>query len=301
MLRGILLICLAAAGGVCSAAGDALGEINRVRMERGLHPLRLDGAASASAAAHAGELAERRVLSHVGLDGSRVGLRYRMAGGSGRGCGENLGAGDSFADILEGWLESDSHRANLLNERWLAAGVAVLPLGGGRELAVAVFTDSRWESGPVVWGQDDGGGFARLKGRFYFLRGAVPSAVFALVKGWRVEGKWLELSRSTDGGGSAGGAESGGRENGEEAASEVLWASVEFVLPLPVERSGEKGGAVVPVGLWYVDRTGLNHEADLLFLDPQDGQGMEAEMPPGALQRTARFGRAECPQKKNRE
>ena len=118
-------------------------EINTIREGSGVPPLRIDAASKKAAELYAGELADRQVLSHWGMDGSRVAERYRSAGGTGLRAGEILGAGDSLDSILGAWMDSPSHRESILNPEWFSAGAGVVQLDNGRLLVVVVFNNSR--------------------------------------------------------------------------------------------------------------------------------------------------------------
>ena len=89
------------------------------------------------------------ILSHRGLDGTRVNDRYRLAGGTALKNGENLGAGDSIDSIVNAGLDSPAHRNNLLSPDWFHAGAGFYRLEGGRIVLVVVFSDSRWEQTAV--------------------------------------------------------------------------------------------------------------------------------------------------------
>jgi len=153
--------------------------INEIRVSRGLHGLSGDSAASSAAKEHADELARRHTLSHWGLDGSRVAERYRSAGGTGLSAGENLGAGDSIHIIIDAWMNSPSHRDNLLNKDWNALGIGSSQLEGGRIVLVAVFTTSSWQTLSVNGTQDS----LRLTGKYRSVGNCQPADVILVVDG----------------------------------------------------------------------------------------------------------------------
>jgi hypothetical protein len=153
--------------------------INAIRVSHGLHSLSDDPAASSAAKEHADELARRHTLSHWGLDGSRVAERYRSAGGTGLSAGENLGAGDSIHVIIDAWMNSPSHRDNLLNKDWNALGIGSSQLEGGRIVLVAVFTTSSWQTLSVNGTPES----LRLTGRYRSVGNCQPGDVILVVDG----------------------------------------------------------------------------------------------------------------------
>jgi uncharacterized protein YkwD len=88
---------------------------NARRAKASLPPLFPNPLLDAAAAAHAGEMADRRKMSHRGSDGSspfdridRQGYRYRAAG-------ENVAYGfDDVDSVMAGWMKSPGHRRNIL-------------------------------------------------------------------------------------------------------------------------------------------------------------------------------------------
>jgi len=125
-------------------SGWVINELNKIRVLNDLRPLVEDVASEDSAQQHARELGDRQVLSHWGLDGSRVTERYRRSGGTGLSAGENLGAGDNLRSIISAWMDSPDHRNNILNPHWYSAGSGKVNLPGGRVILVVVFNNSRW-------------------------------------------------------------------------------------------------------------------------------------------------------------
>ena len=123
--------------------------INSIRTDSALTPLLYEKTASEAADNHAEELLNLRSLSHSGSDGSRVNERYRRTGGTALLSGEILGAGDSVALILEGWMNSPSHRDSILNPDWTSMGVGLRHLNKNRILIVVIFTASRWRFGEM--------------------------------------------------------------------------------------------------------------------------------------------------------
>jgi uncharacterized protein YkwD len=102
-----------------------LAAVNRERTRRDLAPLALDRRLAAAAEEHSRAMAERGFLAHCDLDsGGEVGDRADRAGYPWRAVAENLSVGRATArEVVEGWLDSPSHRRNLLSPLYRDAGV----------------------------------------------------------------------------------------------------------------------------------------------------------------------------------
>lgn len=80
---------------------------------------------AAAAGQHARAMAELAFFDHVGRDGTRVAQRADAAGYRWRSIGENLAAGHrTLEDALRGWIRSEGHCRNLLDERFSDFGLA---------------------------------------------------------------------------------------------------------------------------------------------------------------------------------
>jgi uncharacterized protein YkwD len=130
---------------------SVLGEINALRRQHGLVPLRLSTTLSAAADTHSRQMVTAGFFSHDSRDGSafwqRV-RRYYPARGSGLwSVGENLlwASPDlDAAKALRMWLESPPHRKNLLTARWREIGLSAVHAtsapGVYKDLEVTVVT-----------------------------------------------------------------------------------------------------------------------------------------------------------------
>jgi len=64
-------------------------------------------------------------FSHTGSDGLSPSQRVTNAGYSWRTTGENIAAGITSADeVIDGWLPSPEHCANIMNDRYTEVGAA---------------------------------------------------------------------------------------------------------------------------------------------------------------------------------
>lgn len=111
-----------------------LSELNLVRADNGLKPLRLNARLSAAANQHSTEMVEAGYFGHASADGSVFWRRIRRFYSPGRSThpwlvGENLlwqAPGVSgHAAVLE-WLRSPEHRENLLRPAYRDVGIAAI-------------------------------------------------------------------------------------------------------------------------------------------------------------------------------
>jgi uncharacterized protein YkwD len=96
-------------------AAALLDAHNRVRENEEKTPLKLSAKLSQAAAAHAKDMAEHHKADHVGSDESTVGDRVKRTGYPYVVVGENIADGQkTVLEVMTGWLESPSHRENIL-------------------------------------------------------------------------------------------------------------------------------------------------------------------------------------------
>ena len=105
---------------------EVLELTNAVRAEHGLQPLILDPVASEAAYEHSWDMHLRGFFDHVNPDGEHPHDRLARHGVEFEISRENLARGHaSPQDVVEGWMASPSHRANILYGGWTHIGVAV--------------------------------------------------------------------------------------------------------------------------------------------------------------------------------
>jgi uncharacterized protein YkwD len=112
---------------------DVLLSVNALRRSHGLAALRLSSALSAAAAQHSTEMARVGYFAHESANGSRFDKRvarfYPMGSRHYWAVGENLvyAAPDLGADeAMKLWLNSPSHRKNLLAAQWREIGISAV-------------------------------------------------------------------------------------------------------------------------------------------------------------------------------
>jgi len=88
-------------------------------------PVRLVQGLSSVALAHSIEMARVGRLDHVGADGSSPSERVKRSGYVARIVGENIAGGvPSAGEVVEGWLDSLAHCANIMDPRFTEMGLA---------------------------------------------------------------------------------------------------------------------------------------------------------------------------------
>ncbi len=106
--------------------GQLLNQTNAVRQSQGLSSLRFSYQLGQAAQNHATDMATYNYFSHVGRNGSKLVDRINQTGYEYTALGENLAAGyDTPKAVVEGWLNSPSHRENLLNPSYNEIGFGV--------------------------------------------------------------------------------------------------------------------------------------------------------------------------------
>lgn len=114
----------------------AFEQTNLVRVKNGLPPLTWDDDACRMARIHSESMSSRHYFSHVTPEGLRLRERARAAGILRfSALGENIAYSQGYADpaefIVEQWMQSAKHRANILSTdfRAMAIGSFVGPDG----------------------------------------------------------------------------------------------------------------------------------------------------------------------------
>ena len=101
-----------------SSAGEPEPEIAN------LHPLAWDNALGAAASDHSTDMAQQDYFSHLSLDGRQFNQRITAAGYPYSTGGENIACGYSTPQaVMNGWMNSSGHRANILNASFCDIGV----------------------------------------------------------------------------------------------------------------------------------------------------------------------------------
>jgi uncharacterized protein YkwD len=125
-----------------SSAAQVVALVNAERAKVGCGPVAESSRLDAAAYGHSKDMATQDYFSHVSQDGRTFDVRIRAAGYSGRTLGENIAAGQATpAAVMQSWMNSAGHRANILNCSFKDLGVGV----------------ARGGSYGIYWTQDFGG------------------------------------------------------------------------------------------------------------------------------------------------
>lgn len=105
-----------------SYAEQILNLVNAERSKAGLSALTLDASAERAANIRAQEI--QQSFSHTRPDGSNFSTALSQAGVSFRTSGENIAYGQNSAEeVMQGWMNSSGHRANILNRNFTSIGI----------------------------------------------------------------------------------------------------------------------------------------------------------------------------------
>jgi uncharacterized protein YkwD len=134
-----------------SLESGVLQQLNQIRVQHGLVPLKLNASLTAASAQHSKEMGVDGYFDHSSHDGTafwkRIGHWYSQQGFHTWSVGENLlwsSPDVEPAAALRLWMHSPEHRANILNARWREVGVSAIHLpvafGTFNGLAVTIIT-----------------------------------------------------------------------------------------------------------------------------------------------------------------
>jgi uncharacterized protein YkwD len=148
VLAGALLVPAAAAGRasqspraaakpavLSSLESSVLAQLNQIRVQYGLVPLKLNARLTAAATEHSREMGVDGYFQHPSFDGTafwkRIGRWYTTDGYGYWAVGENLlwsSPDVDAAGAMRLWMQSPEHRANILNAGWREIGVSAVHL-----------------------------------------------------------------------------------------------------------------------------------------------------------------------------
>jgi hypothetical protein len=107
-----------------ATAHDYAVQVNQLRLQHNLPPLKLNAQLCDAAQAYVETLAQTGAITHADAHGRRADYRASEAGYFYHRLGENLAAGQpTWERALHAWLNSPDHRANLLTPDYRELGV----------------------------------------------------------------------------------------------------------------------------------------------------------------------------------
>ncbi|WP_411098506.1 CAP domain-containing protein [Streptomyces sp. x-45] len=116
----------AGSGAAGGAEAQVLALVNEERAAAGCSPVTANDRLTRAADDYSDVMASSGVMSHTGPDGSTMASRVEAAGYQWSTLGENIarGQGDA-ASVMDSWMNSPGHRANILNCSFKELGVGV--------------------------------------------------------------------------------------------------------------------------------------------------------------------------------
>ncbi|MER7332524.1 MULTISPECIES: CAP domain-containing protein [unclassified Micromonospora] len=117
--------------GVSAQAREVVNLVNAERAKAGCGALSIDDKLMTAAQRHSQDQADHRNMSHTGSDGSDAGDRLDRVGYAWRTYGENVAWNQKTpAAVMDAWMNSSGHRANILNCAFTEIGVGVANSNG---------------------------------------------------------------------------------------------------------------------------------------------------------------------------
>ncbi|WP_052391006.1 CAP domain-containing protein [Streptomyces sp. NRRL B-24484] len=119
-------------GKAAQFAEEVTALTNAERAKAGCGPVALDAKVSAAAMAHSDDMVARHYFEHADPEGRHADSRLRAAGYTPGWWGENIAYGQPDpAAVMDAWMHSEGHRANILNCHFTVIGVGVNFGAGG--------------------------------------------------------------------------------------------------------------------------------------------------------------------------
>ncbi|MFB7653176.1 MULTISPECIES: CAP domain-containing protein [unclassified Streptomyces] len=119
-------------GGSGGPEAQVLALVNEERAAAGCSPVTANDKLTRAADDYSDVMASSGVMSHTGPDGSTMTTRVEAAGYQWSTLGENIARGQAdAAAVMDSWMNSEGHRANILNCSFKELGVGVHVGDGG--------------------------------------------------------------------------------------------------------------------------------------------------------------------------
>ncbi|MFE7754561.1 sigma-70 family RNA polymerase sigma factor [Streptomyces sp. NPDC057429] len=115
-----------------SVAEEVMNLVNAERAREGCGAVGTDERLATAASRHSADMVERDYFSHTSPDGTDPGARITSAGYRWSTYGENIAKGQTTAAaVMEAWMNSPGHKANILNCAFKEIGVGRQESSGG--------------------------------------------------------------------------------------------------------------------------------------------------------------------------
>lgn len=125
-------------GDSSSYAAEVLSLVNAERAKAGVGALTINMSAEQAANVRAQEI--QQSFSHTRPNGSSFGTALTEAGINFRSSGENIAYGQNSAqEVMQGWMNSAGHRANILNQNFTSIGIGHTETGNGVDYWTQLF------------------------------------------------------------------------------------------------------------------------------------------------------------------
>jgi len=121
----------ASTSGLSAELQQVVDLVNQERAKAGCKAVTVDDKLTLAAQRHSQDQADHQTMTHDGSDGSDVGERLDRVGYAWRAYGENVAWNQqSPAAVMDAWMNSSGHRANILNCSFTQIGVGVARSNG---------------------------------------------------------------------------------------------------------------------------------------------------------------------------
>jgi uncharacterized protein YkwD len=121
---------------------EELALTNAARRSAGLGDLVCDERLTLAARLHSQDMCDQGYFSHTSLDGRTFADRIRAQGATYRTAGENIARGQRTPDdVHEAWMNSEGHRANILNGSFGRIGIGWVACPGSGPYWTQDFTN----------------------------------------------------------------------------------------------------------------------------------------------------------------
>ncbi|MEU4550448.1 uncharacterized protein YkwD [Micromonospora violae] len=118
-------------GSVSAQAREVVDLVNAERAKAGCKALTINDKLMTAAQRHSQDQADHQNMSHTGSDGSNSGVRLDRVGYAWRTYGENVAWNQKTpAAVMDAWMNSSGHRANILNCAFTEIGVGIASSNG---------------------------------------------------------------------------------------------------------------------------------------------------------------------------